>query len=81
MLYASAFCRALPSCRRQKPPCPLLIASHQRQGKSYNKAVIPVVLTVFPGIMLLAYLGLQKWMFIFVPLALVPFLLFARKSH
>lgn len=49
--------------------------------KRYNKAVIPAILTVLPGIMLLAYPGLQKWMFIFVPLALVSLLLFDRKRH
>ncbi len=54
--------------------------SEQRE-KSYNRTVILVILTVFPGIMLLAYLGLQKWMLLFVPLVLVPFFLFDRKCH
>ena len=53
----------------------------EQREKGYNKAVILVILTVFPGIMLLAYLELQKWMFIFVPLVIVPFLLFDRNSH
>lgn len=53
----------------------------EQREKRYNRAVILVILTVFPGIILLAYLGLQAWMFVFVPLVLVPFLLFDRKSH
>lgn len=53
----------------------------QQREKRYNKVVLLVILTVFPGIMLLAHLGLQKWMLLFVPLVLVPFFLFDRTSH
>lgn len=53
----------------------------EQREKRYNRAVILVILTVFPGIMLLAYLELQKWMLMFVPLVLVPFFLFDKKSH
>lgn len=53
----------------------------EKRENQFNKVIILVILLTFPGIPLMANMGLQRSLFVIVPLMLIPFLLFNRKIH